>query len=42
MVEQSREHWMARALLLADEAEKLGEVPVGAVLCFFDFDKSFI
>ena len=32
MVEHSREHWMARALLLADEAQKLGEVPVGAVV----------
>lgn len=25
-------HWMREALLMADEAERLGEVPVGAVL----------
>lgn len=31
-VENTHEHWMSRALSLADEAEKLGEVPVGAVV----------
>ena len=32
MTESAHEHWMTRALTLADEAEKLGEVPVGAVV----------
>ncbi|MEP4485408.1 MAG: tRNA adenosine(34) deaminase TadA [Halioglobus sp.] len=32
MAESSHEYWMARALILADEAETLGEVPVGAVV----------
>ena len=31
-VESTHEHWMSRALSLAEEAEKLGEVPVGAVV----------
>jgi tRNA(adenine34) deaminase len=30
------EHWMARALALADEAQAEGEVPVGAVLVLDD------
>ena len=32
MTESAHEYWMTRALTLADEAEKLGEVPVGAVV----------
>ena len=32
MVENTHEHWMRLALLLADKAERLGEVPVGALV----------
>ncbi|MBG9982848.1 tRNA adenosine(34) deaminase TadA [Aerococcaceae bacterium DSM 111020] len=30
------EHWMEKALLLADQAEQLGEVPIGAVVVYQD------
>ena len=31
-VSEAHEHWMRVALSMADEAARLGEVPVGAVL----------
>ena len=36
MTTENHQRWMQRALTLAKQAEKIGEVPVGAVLVFND------
>lgn len=36
MTQFDDEHWMAQALLLAEQAAELGEVPVGAILVLDD------